>query len=329
MQITRDYFVVRKDFLDITKRFLSFSDLHYSYLQQLFYKKTMSEYFAQIIQNEKQVDGVLIPGDLLFYLSNFPDERYLNALKEDLQNLVYSLSAPAFISYGNHDFPLCQESIKEKEKWDLKYFLEDRSNGIYVLDNEQVKIDNMTITGFSPKRDAYNTTYMPDKALSMAYQEFQECGFDFPSNHLNILLSHENKFFTYPNIACEYGDLYQSLALIVGGHLHDGYLPIILQKMFQTQINDQGIWEMIPPSIDMCRGLFKVSNSFTSEVILPDFDHPTFVYLKEWESASIVNRGVAKYSWFFYGRPSYSLIDIKGDSTSFVNTKGSIRKLNR
>lgn len=56
---------------------------------------------------------------------------------------------------------------------------------------------------------------------------------------------------------------------------------------------------MIPPSIDMCRGLFKVSNSFTSEVILPDFDYPTFVNLKEWESASIVNCGVAKHSCFF------------------------------
>ena len=58
--------MVSKDFLNIQKRFLSFADIHYGYLQQLFYQKTMAEYFAQIIQNEKQVDGILVPGDLLF-----------------------------------------------------------------------------------------------------------------------------------------------------------------------------------------------------------------------------------------------------------------------
>lgn len=316
--------MVSKAFLNIQKRFLSFADIHYGYLQQLFYQKAMAEYFAQIIQNEKQVDGILVPGDLLFYLSKYPDKRYFEALKRDFNYLVSSLSAPVFISYGNHDVLLSKENLA-KEKWDLKYFLDDRNNGVYVLDNEQVQIGDMTITGFSPKRDAYNTSYMPHKAFDMAYQDFQQCGFVFPNNHLNVLLSHENKFFTYPEIAQKYGDLYQNLTLIVGGHLHDGYVPIALQKMFPKQIKDLGIWEMIPTNIDMCRGLFKVSNSSTSEVYLSDFEHSMCVELKEGESASIINRGVAKYSWFIYGRPSYSLIDVHGQSNSYEE-QGYVRK---
>ena len=309
MKITRDYYqLLIKNQNHSNYRFISFSDLHYSLLQQLFYQGKMNRFFETIIKKEKNIDGILIPGDLLSYLSKYPNKKIVEALKWDLENLSYQLRTQIFISYGNHDFPLMKEKELEEEKWNLKYFLEDRKNGIYVLDNEQIVKDSLTITGYSPKREAYNTTYMPTKALQMSFQEFQTHNFPFDKNHVNILLSHENKFFSYPEAIKEYKDLYQYLTLIVGGHLHDGYIPIGMQKMFEKQLKDYGIWEKYPPKIDMCRGLFKVSKNGLSQVILPSENSQ--IILEKEETASIINRGVAKYSWVIYGRPSYTMIEI-------------------
>jgi hypothetical protein len=271
----------------------------------------MKNYFQSIIRSEKQVDGIFIPGDLLFYLTKYPDVNYFKALNYDFLNLANQMGAPIFVSYGNHDLPLNEDKDFDKKKGDLKYNLEDVKNGIYVLDNEQVVVNDVLVTGFSPKRDAYNTNYMPDKALEMAYQEFQNCHFTFDQEHCNILLSHENKFFAYPQIASNYGELYSFLTLIVGGHLHDGYVPIRFQKSFSKSLKDLGIWEKIPPVIDMCRGLFKVSEDATSKVILPNESGKVGVFLKENESASIVNRGVAKYSWFLPGSPGYTVTEVE------------------
>ena len=311
VKITKDHYCIYKDNISgPSKSFLSLSDLHYGCLQQLFYQKMMKHYFRQIIQNHSSIDGILIPGDLLFYLTKYPDMKYIEALKSDFEMLSYEMEAPLFFSYGNHDVPLSKQDLEE-QKWNLKYLLENRSNGIYVLDNEQVSMGDMVITGFSPNRNAYSTVKMPDPALKMALQEFQDCNFQFAPNLLHILMSHENKFFTYHENASQLGDLYPNLTFIIGGHLHDGYVPMALQKCFGSQLKDNGVWEIFPPQIDMCRGLFKVSSASTSDVILPQ-EQAVNVYLDENEAASIVNRGVAKYSWFCYGRPSYTIIDVMG-----------------
>ena len=78
--------------------------------------------------------------------------------------------------------------------------------------------------------------------------------------------------------------------------------------MFEKQLKDYGIWEKYPPKIDMCRGLFKVSKNGLSQVILPSENSQ--IILEKEETASIINRGVAKYSCVIYGRPSYTMIEI-------------------
>lgn len=311
MKITEDNYCIQiPEFIE-AKKFLSFADIHYGTLQQLFYKGLMKKYFATLVEKNKGVDAILIPGDLLFYLTKFKDKKFLNALIYDLEDLVNKLGCPVCISYGNHDLPFNESKLTEEEKreLDLGHYLDNRRNGIYVLDNEQVKFDNVVITGFSPRRDAYSPNAMPSR-IKEVKDCFDHCHFQFSKGQINILMSHENKFFTHPSIISEYAELYETLTFIIGGHLHDGYMPLWLQELFRNSMKDYGIWEKIPPKIDMCRGLFKVSGDSVSEVILPNKKTETSVSLEPRQCASIVNRGVAKYSWFLPARPSYTIISV-------------------
>lgn len=318
MKVTNDKYIIEKEGLDVgVKRFISISDLHYGTLQQLFYKGYMKNFFDYLkMENKnKKVDAILIPGDLLFWLSNYKDKKFVSALKRDLEDLSYSLSAPICISYGNHDLPFNEEKLTDAEKseWDLAQYIENKSDGIFVLNNEQRRFDDVVVTGFSPSRSAYETTAMPGKALDMAKKVFDNCHFQFSKDDVNVLMSHENKFFTYEQIAKYYGDLYEYLTFIIGGHLHDGYMPLWLQDILKEQIKDYGIWEKIPMTIDMCRGAFKVSSSKTSNVILPKKEDYLDISLNSDESASIVNRGVAKYSWFIPATPSVTSIEVQSN----------------
>ncbi|MDE6141811.1 MAG: metallophosphoesterase, partial [Bacilli bacterium] len=317
-------YIIEKEGLDVgVKRFVSLSDLHYGTLQQLFYKGYMEKLFDYIVNvnKGKKVDAILIPGDLLFWLSNYQEKDFVKALKRDLEKLSYSLSAPICISYGNHDLPFNESTLtdEEKKEWDLAQYIENTSEGIYVLNNEQKRFDNVVVTGFSPIRDAYATSAMPDKAIEMAKETFDKCDFTFDKKDLNILMSHENKFFTYEQATSHYGDLYDYITFIIGGHLHDGYMPIWLQDIFKEQLKDRGIWEKIPMGIDMCRGAFKVNKSITSEVILPEKGEYTDINLKSNETASIVNRGVAKYSWFIPSSPSMVTIEVIPENPRSLN----------
>ena len=324
MKVVNDKYIVEKEGLNVgVKRFISLSDLHYGTIQQLFYKGYMEKFFDYIVSvnKGKRVDAILIPGDLLFWLSNYQDKNFVKALKRDLEFLSYSLSAPICISYGNHDLPF-NESIlsdEEKKEWDLAQYIENTSEGIYVLNNEQRRFDDVVVTGFSPNRDAYATNAMPDQALAMAKETFDKCDFTFDKKDLNILMSHENKFFTYEQVASQYEDLYDYITLIIGGHLHDGYMPIWLQNIFKEQLKDKGIWEKIPMGIDMCRGAFKVSSSKTSDVILPEGCEYADLNLKSDEAASIVNRGVAKYSWFIPSTPSMVTVEVIPENPKSLN----------
>ena len=324
MKVVNDKYIIEKETLNVgVKRFISLSDLHYGTIQQLFYKGYMEKFFDYIVSvnKGKKVDAILIPGDLLFWLSNYQDKNFVKALQRDLEYLAYCLSAPICISYGNHDLPFNEATLtdEEKKEWDLAQYIENKSEGIYVLNNEQKRFDDVVVTGFSPSRDAYATNAMPDKAIEMAKETFDKCDFTFDKKDLNILMSHENKFFTYEQAAFQYGDLYDYITFIIGGHLHDGYMPIWLQNIFKEQLKDKGIWEKLPPCIDMCRGAFKVSSSNTSEVILPERDEYANINLKGNEAASIVNRGVAKYSWFIPSTPSMVTIEVIPENPRSLN----------
>jgi len=312
MKIKKDYFNLKTNLvLEREKRLVCFSDLHYGNISYYFYQNYLNGFYRQIAlaYNGKNVDAILIPGDLLFYFQSFQGKKYFEQLKNDLKNLSQRLGSPVILSYGNHDLPFDFEKLNE-QALDLKKQLEDVSNGLYVLNNEQISFGDLCITGFSPLRDAYNTWGMPNPAFRMAYEAWQKCNFSFSNQMCNVLLSHENKFFTYPELTQYYGKLYENLTLILGGHLHDGHVPLWFQEKCRNSLKDYGIWEKIPPTIGMCRGAFLVTNHDTSSVILPDAS----ITLNPDEALSVVLRGVAKYSWFIPATPSYTEILIEGNT---------------
>lgn len=312
MQIIDDKYTIKKQILNSqNKSLISFSDIHYGLMAQLFYRKSIEKYLNHIYQNTHKIDAILIPGDLLFWIIKYQNKEYLKNLNQFLNALSYNLSTPIFISYGNHDLPF-KTSLKEEEKefWNLRNYIEDRLNGIYVLDNEQYRLHDMVITGFSPNRTAYNPNSMPDEAIKEAYDSFINANFIFKENDINILMSHENKFFTHPKALKNYENLYEKLTLIIGGHLHDGYIPLFIQKIFLDSLKDNGIWEKFPPNINMCRGAFKVSKDSVSSVYLPK-ENFLNLDLNRTETASIINRGVAKYSWFISGAMAVTYINIE------------------
>lgn len=317
MKIISDNYVVRTNLnLGKDRKFLSFSDIHYGVLQQLFYKGTMKRYFDYLVKMNQGVEAILIPGDLIFFLFNIQDAKFLHALKSDLLDLCSRLGAPVFISYGNHDLPFNSDKLTEETKLisSLEYFIDERQCGLYVLNNEQIQLGADTVVaGFSPNRNAYNPSFMPDVALSLASESFSKSNFDFKEGDLNILMSHENKFFTHPNVVQDYRDLYGKLTCVLGGHLHDGYMPLWFQQLYKDKLKDYGIWETVPPLIDKCRGAFKVSSEGISEMVLPEMNGQSHIDLGLDETISIVNRGVAKYSWFLPSAMSYTTITFIGE----------------
>lgn len=312
MQYVNDSFQIESP-LDFPKdkKILGLSDLHYRNISQNFYYEKLFQFYRYLIQSYRgKVDLILIPGDLIFCLGkSFDNQLYFSQLKYDLQMLSDDIGAPICISLGNHDLPFSTMSEEDKKNYDMAKHLDNRSKGIFVLDNEQAYFGDICVTGFSPERNCYGTGQMPNPALENARKSFLDCHFSFSAKDINILMSHDNKFFTYPEIASQYGELYEYLTLILGGHLHDGYIPHWLQRICGSSLKDNGFWEKVPPRIDMCRGAFIVSQNHTSDVILSK-DFNSIVSLKSEEAASVVLRGVAKYSWIIPSTPTYSEIDI-------------------
>jgi len=320
MAFFKEHYVVESP-LDFAKdkHLLGLSDLHYGSLSHNFHYNQLYEFYRSLVRWYRgQIDMILIPGDLLFCLGKrFDDKIYFSQLQSDLRHLAQDIGAPICISLGNHDLPFSSMSEADKKNYDLAKHLNAPEEGIFVLDNEQKDFDDICVTGFSPVRENYLPGALSYSDLKQVHDQFSACGFGFDEKQINILLSHENKFFTYPEAAKQYGHLYDMLTLILGGHLHDGYVPLWLQHMCKGSLKDYGICEKFPPNIDMCRGAFVVSKDHVSDVILnPQVD--SIVSLTEAEAASIILRGVAKYSWFLPSVPTVAEIDIVSKSRKRV-----------
>ena len=321
MKVTHDLYIIKKELIKKRQKFTSISDLHYGNLEQLLYKETMKKFLEYVSDNSKDSNAILLPGDLTFWLTSFQDKKFLTSLINDLKDLSFRLGIPIFISCGNHDLPLRTITEEEKNYWNIKTYLDDRNNGIYLLDNEQVRYENIVVTGFSPDRSAYGINNDKNR-LTSVHDLFESCAFTFNKEDINILLTHYINFFTKNDINRLYGELFERLTFGVTGHIHDGYIPIWLQKILGSKLKDKGLTEYPPFIIDMCRGAFKISKEKVSDVILPNEFYYKDVTLNTDESLFVVNRGVAKYSWFLPSRPSMTTIILESmDSKETLKLK--------
>ena len=199
--ITDYYKLYHKSFVG---RISFFSDLHFSY-------NLTEEAMEKFLKHEEYVDPdyIVITGDLIDSLDMLEDITERRIFYLFLRRL--SMIAPTYMSLGNHDF-------YGKGNYTIKQYKKDllECSNICVLDNKNISLSDMNITGLSMKEKACNEKNAYKTRL-MAYRNILKV----EQNKLNILLTHSPKFNLDPDVY----ELISGFDLILSGHLHNGIVP--------------------------------------------------------------------------------------------------------
>ncbi len=319
MNATREHFIVETPTNSPRiKHFLGLSDLHYCERMLKYYPAILETFYRELVdryQENVNLDAILIAGDLVSCgAEGFANQYYFEVLREDLSYLSDVFWAPVLVSLGNHDILENWEHLTEheKSKFDMMMHLHSPEHGIYVLHNSQYVDSEFTVTGYTPKREFYSRFHPQENACEVC-EDFQKQHFVFPKDHVNILLCHSNEFFMYPDILKYYPTLYQDVTILFGGHAHDGFVPRMFQPFLGESMETMGIVRRKMPFASFRRGGFVVSEKGVSKPKMSLKDEDMKLLLQEEEMASIISRGVAKYSWYFPSSPSYTEIEVVRD----------------
>jgi predicted MPP superfamily phosphohydrolase len=197
-----------------------FSDLHFSgrgYNKQI---------FKNIIKNlnRNKPNYICIPGDTFDnyeFIKRNPDDF-------DLLNFFFKIAkiAPVLISLGNHDV---MESTENKKVYAFPLDLTRRLSkveNIHILDNNSITLDGICFYGLSLPFPIYF------KKPDIQYQKFSEYlnnnPINFPKDTYNVLLSHSPVIFQNEKIF----EQLPNIDLILSGHMHNGGIPIIVDKFY-------------------------------------------------------------------------------------------------
>ena len=215
------------------------SDIHYSYSVN---KKVLNKLLNKF-KNIK-VDYICIPGDIL-------DESI--DYDQNLYNFFIELTkiSKVIISLGNHDLSKFKKS--HMYYYDTKWY-ENLKNikNLYVLNNEQVSFGNITFTG-------YTTLFKDGTYQDNTINTLNDLkNLNFSLNKYNILLCHSPQSIL-GNEELYNNNFIKNQNLILCGHMHNGMVPPLLDKIFK---NNKGI---IAPGKKLfpkySRGSFKFNNT--------------------------------------------------------------------
>lgn len=215
------------------------SDIHYSkYLN----KNTLNIIISKL--NDIKPDYICIPGD-------FIDEAI------DLDNNIItffktiSKISTVILSLGNHD--ICK-FIKHKSIYYRNEKLKElkKINNLYLLDNEQITINNITFTGYTlyPNNGSYSDN------TNVFLKDLKTLNFK-TSNSYNILLSHspqsilgDKKVYNHKFI--------KNQDLILCGHMHNGMILHYFNK-FNHHFGLVGPYKTFFPKYS--RGIFNFNKT--------------------------------------------------------------------
>ena len=207
-------------------------------------------------------DYIFIPGDLIQNADDLTDDE----LKENLNYLLNNLQtiAPIYISLGNHDL---RDGKKRTAKDTLKYFKSLETNRLFVLNNETIELKDISITGFSPRSETYYDKDR-DSWVTDFVKELKESSFSFNKNKYNIFLTHSPRIISKEETINLAKDILNDIDLIICGHMHDGYIPKVIQRIFNIKsdkgfrVNEGGtLKDSNIRFVDKCRGEHKVLNA--------------------------------------------------------------------
>lgn len=249
--LEKNYFSIKKYNSSKCLKIFVVSDLHY-------HEHLNKEIYLNLISQCKKIkpDFIIIPGDMI------ETNKFINNEKEELffENIFKKLSkiSPVIVIPGNHEISnSCLTKSRNKEiKETLDYFEKyNNFKNIYFLNNKQIKINNITFTGFNPRVETY-LTYNNEKVNKMIIEDYKKSGLKMKNIDFNILITHSPLAILQNEVIDGIDDFKYNTDLVITGHLHDGYLPKFLDKKCKN--TDIGLF--ITPRVKMkpgipCRGI--------------------------------------------------------------------------
>lgn len=186
----------------------------------------------------KEINAVLIPGDITNNVNDLEDRDFRALLQEELLSLTQE--KPVFVSYGNHD--LMAKNNKEiwipGKKELLKKTIEELPNYHFISNGQRTKQNDITISVCSPNYGYYeskknkNQRENPEDYSRIFYANYNENLFD--ETTYNIFLTHEPQSII--KLSKEKGSCIQpNTDLVVSGHMHNGLLPNFMQPFMANR----------------------------------------------------------------------------------------------
>lgn len=175
--------------------------------------------------NEEKPDYICLLGDLI-------DTPYnIESCKELLFKLIKgsALIAPTFVIIGNHDFIHNKKDYLNKELWNE---INDIKN-VRLLNNKVYENKEITFMGYTQTRDAYyNTNRDIVNGSDSFYNDIIKHNelYDINNNLPKIALIHSPEFI----IEKRTQELLNKYDVIICGHYHNGCVPPILDKMWNS-----------------------------------------------------------------------------------------------
>lgn len=245
MKLYVDRFGLSSGKIGKDKTILSIADLHINRILNPDILKIIVDYIKTY---SNEIDLVVIPGDIMNSW-NFLDKNCMKKLLYFVRSIAEVTDV--VISLGNHD-------VFRMTKGEMNRFMQlNKFPHIYALYNEYVELEGMRVIGFSPSHKTYND--------HIAYiREFKKMNPSFDESQYTLLLNHDPLQITDPFVIKNMKEELKYIDLILAGHLHNGYVPKIIESIFKESIKDKGIQES-PKSIfritKYCRGKHNINGS--------------------------------------------------------------------
>lgn len=250
-EITSPYFIG-----DDCSKFLVASDIH-------FQPSVSKELFLLLIKYAREInpDFILMPGDMIETMSflEYADE------KKFFERIIKSLAeiCPVIMIPGNHEISdFSPSNFNKRLTTDnvnvnaLRYFESlNKIKNVYFLNNESVSFGKTTFFGFSPRLSSYQKIN-DSKVIDEFVEDYISTGFNMAKDCYNVLLTHSPLQIINNKVLSAIPDFKNVTDLVVSGHLHDGYLPKILDKKYQNTNVGLFFTPLVFPSPGiLCRGI--------------------------------------------------------------------------
>lgn len=203
------------------------SDIHYhSHIDKEIYKLLVK------YVRETKPDFVLMPGDqieTIDFIENTKERDFFEGIIKSMAEI-----APVIIVPGNHEIANFETSNFLNRNYNfntkaINYFESlNRFKNVYFLNNEQTKIKDIMFLGFNPRLATY-LKRNDEKTNDMFIEDYLKSGLKMAEADYNVLLAHNPIPFENKTIQDSIED-FKMTDLVVSGHIHDGYMPKILDK---------------------------------------------------------------------------------------------------